>query len=57
MPIHNLTLSNTLRPWRELLSERMDKPSVNEITVENLKEITDESIVIDVREEYEFIEV
>ena len=57
MPIHNLTLSNTSRPWRELLSERMDKPSVNEITVENLKEITDESIVIDVREEYEFIEV
>ena len=35
----------------------MDKPSVNEITVENLKEITDESIVIDVREEYEFLEV
>ena len=35
----------------------MDKPSVNDITVENLKEITDESIVIDVREEYEFIEV
>ena len=39
------------------MSERMEKPSVNEITVENLKEITDKSIIIDVREEYEFIEV
>ena len=57
MPIHNLTLSNTLRPWRELLSEGIGKPLVNEITVEDLKEIADESIVIDVREEYEFIEV
>jgi len=57
MPIHNLTLSNTLRTWRELLSEGMGKPLVKEITVEDLKEIADESIVIDVREEYEFIEV
>ena len=39
------------------MSEGMCKPLVNEITVENLKEIADESIVIDVREEYEFIEV
>ena len=57
MRIHNLTLSNTPRTWRELLSEGMDKPFVKEITVEELKEIADESIVIDVREEYEFIEV
>ena len=57
MRIHNLTLSNTPRTWRELLSEGMDKPLVKEITVEELKEIADESIVIDVREEYEFIEV
>jgi len=57
MPIHNLTLSNTSRTWRELLSEGMDKPLVKEITVEELKEVADESIVIDVREEYEFIEV
>ena len=39
------------------MSEGMGKPLVNEITVEGLKEIADESIVIDVREEYEFIEV
>ena len=39
------------------MSEGMGKPLVNEITVEDLKEIADESIVIDVREEYEFIEV
>ena len=39
------------------MSEGMDKPFVKEITVEELKEIADESIVIDVREEYEFIEV
>ena len=57
MPIHNLTLSNTSRTGRELLSEGMDKPLVKEITVEELKEVADESIVIDVREEYEFIEV
>ena len=57
MRIHNLTLSNTPRTWRELLSEGVDKPLVSEITVEELKKIADESIVIDVREEYEFIEV
>ena len=39
------------------MSEEMGKPLVKEITVEDLKEIADESIVIDVREEYEFIEV
>ena len=39
------------------MSEGIGKPLVNEITVEDLKEIADESIVIDVREEYEFIEV
>ena len=57
MPIHSLTLSSTQRPWREILSEELEKPLVREITVEDLKEIADESIVIDVREEYEFIEV
>ncbi|MFL2697124.1 MAG: rhodanese-like domain-containing protein [Acidimicrobiales bacterium] len=39
------------------MSEGVDKPLVSEITVEELKKIADESIVIDVREEYEFIEV
>ena len=41
----------------KLLNEGIEKPMVKEITVEDLKEIADESVVIDVREEYEFIEV
>ena len=39
------------------MNETVEKPMVKEITVEELKEIADESVVIDVREEYEFIEV
>ena len=39
------------------MNEGIEKPMVKEITVEELKEIADESVVIDVREEYEFIEV
>ena len=39
------------------MSEEHDKPLVNEITVEELQAISGETLIIDVREEYEFIEV
>ena len=57
MPIHHLTLSSTLPSWRKALTEEYDKPLVNEITVEELQAISGETLIIDVREEYEFLEV
>ena len=58
MPTPHLTLSTTLRHWENQLNSQPDIEPIEEITVEELHQIIDQDVVlIDVREEYEFLEV